>query len=101
MNAARTHGWLIAILLAAGTLGLRAPDLAAQPANPTPSPAVSSPKGSEPRTVSAGGVSERGPRREGDVNPLVKAADDGRKAQIKAIDEKIKSLRDQFKAQAD
>jgi hypothetical protein len=89
MKAVRTQAWLIALLVASGVLGLRDADPAAQTSGPTPSAA------------SPIGVSDRGTRRHPVTDPATTGADEGRKAQIHAIDQKIKSLRDQFKAQAD
>ena len=43
MRVARTHGWLIALLVAPGILGLGAGDAAARTANPGLSPGAATP----------------------------------------------------------
>ena len=101
MKVARTHGWLVALLVASGILGLQAADSAAQTANPRPSPGAPTLGRSAPGHATPVGVSDRGPQDQPVMDPAARAAAQDRKAQIKAIDEKIKSLRDQFKAQAD
>jgi hypothetical protein len=86
MNAARVNGWLIALLFTAGMLTLRASESSAQAA---------------PKPVSPTTIVNPGPHHEPATNPAGQTAEADRKAQIKAIDEKIKSLRDEFKSQAD
>jgi len=66
--------------------------------NPTPVNASTEVTGANP-SARTGASNAKGPKQPADT-PAAKFADDPRKAQIKALDQQIQSLRDQFKSQA-
>jgi len=93
MRTPSARGWLVAMVVLSGILGLRIAEPGAQTGKRGRTLESVLPPGTKPA------VADRAIQPAVGATPV--AADEGRRAQIRDLDAKIKSLRDDFKAQAD
>jgi len=101
MNTARRRSSLVMISVVSCVVGLSVAGSMARAENRALMPSATTAVSPTPRpTVPVEGSGSEKQRRPV-TDPAARAADENRKAEIKAIDEKIAALRDQFKAQAD